>query len=398
MTAQHFKRHCHWGLALKVGGRALVLSLAVNVLLSGPQTSPVRARTAPTQPQCQPDFPFKAGWLGGDGIFSVPLSSGKTLWLFGDSFVAVQGPTATRQQASLVANSIALSHCGQKGFDLDYFWRQQGPHEAAFFTPPPPAEYKFWPIHGVEHGGKLYLALEQVKLTPGPENGFNFEIAGVTLAEIANPTAAPPQWQIRYRSLSQSKTTVPGIAMVKEGDFLYLLSVREDAGKKHPFLLHRLALADLDKDSWPLQYLSTDAQESLRWKPGLDGSDAQILATEGAMEASLHFDSQRQSWILVHTHPAFFSREIVIRQSKSLMGPWEQTVQRLPLYSEMLPQDPRYHKDTFCYAAKAHPAFSVGGELWVSYACNSLKFETLLGRSDLYRPVFKRISLPPLNQ
>lgn len=352
---------------------------------------------------CKPNFPFQQNWRGGDGIFSVPLLSGKTVWLFGDSFVLdfenkEAGPNRTK--ATMVANSLAISSCGPEGFELDYFFRQTTEqvgkrieHQpAAFFLPAPLAAHKrkYWPIHGIEERGKLYLLLEEVETTAGPENGFNFAIKGVTVAEIVNYSDHPLKWQINYRPLSQSSTTIPGIALVKSGDFLYLLAVREDASKKHPLLLNRVALADLNQTPWPLSYLSQDQ----RWKPGLDGPDAQILVPEGATEASLHFDSHHQKWVMVHTHPAFFSREVIIRTAPQLTGPWTTQVKTIPFYTEMMPESPGYDKDSFCYAAKAHPTFSRGNVLGVSYACNSLNFETLLRRNDLYRPVFKELSLP----
>ncbi|MGE3725492.1 MAG: DUF4185 domain-containing protein [Candidatus Sericytochromatia bacterium] len=355
---------------------------------------------------CKPDFPFQQNWRGGDGIFSVPLLSGKTVWLFGDSFVVdIENKEAgpKRTQATMVANSLGISSCGPEGFKLDYFFRQttqqvgnrieQQP--AAFFLPPPLASHKrkYWPVHGIEERAKLYLLLEEVETTAGPENGFNFAIKGVTVAEIANYSDYPLKWQINYRPLSQSSTTIPGIALVKSGAFLYLLAVREDAIKKHPLLLNRVALSDLGQSPWPLHYFSQDQ----RWKPGLDGPDAQILVPEGATEASLHFDPHSQKWVMVHTHSAFFSREVVIRTAPMLTGPWTGQVKHIPFYTEMMPETPGYDKDTFCYAAKAHPAFSRGNELGVSYACNSLNFETLLRRNDLYRPVFKELTLPETN-
>ncbi len=356
---------------------------------------------------CMPFFPLKQNWRGGDGIFSVPLLSGKTVWLFGDSFVLdfenkEAGPNRTK--ATMVANSLGISECGPEGFEVDYFFRQSAAQigrrvehlPAAFFLPPPQAshKHKYWPIHGFEQGGKLYFLLEEVETTSGPENGFNFAIKGVTVAEIANYSDHPLRWQISYRPLSQSATTIPGIAVVKSGDSLYLLSFREDQSKKHPLILNRVALRDLGQSPWPLHYFSQDQ----RWKPGLDGPDAQVLVPEGATEASLHFDKNSQRWVMVHTHPVFFSREVVIRTAPQLTGPWTAQVKQIPLYSEMKPESPDYDKNTFCYAAKAHPAFSEAGkrgkELWLGYACNSLNFETLLRRNDLYRPVFKRLAMP----
>ena len=97
---------------------------------------------------------------------------------------------------------------------------------------------------------------------------------------------------------------------------------------------------------------------------------------------------------MVHTDPAFWSKSVVIRRAKALTGPWNQAVTTLPLYSEMNPGDPLYDKDTFCYAAKAHPEFGDGSSLLVTYACNSLDFGKLIQQSGLYDPVARLLPLP----
>ena len=46
-------------------------------------------------------------WLGGDGAYSVDLGGERTLWLFGDSFIATS-PAHTRSESTIVRNSIAV--------------------------------------------------------------------------------------------------------------------------------------------------------------------------------------------------------------------------------------------------------------------------------------------------
>ena len=42
---------------------------------------------ASARSQALPSFPYENGWLGADAAYSIPLGSGKSLWLFGDTFV-----------------------------------------------------------------------------------------------------------------------------------------------------------------------------------------------------------------------------------------------------------------------------------------------------------------------
>ena len=61
-------------------------------------------------------------WLGGDVAYSIDLSQGRVLWLFGDSFIANK-PGKTRRQSAFVHNSIAI----ETGYDpahasMKFYW------------------------------------------------------------------------------------------------------------------------------------------------------------------------------------------------------------------------------------------------------------------------------------
>ena len=45
------------------------------------------------------------GWVAGDGTFSLELPGGRTLWLFGDSFIGTVNPGSSFvQDAKLIRN------------------------------------------------------------------------------------------------------------------------------------------------------------------------------------------------------------------------------------------------------------------------------------------------------
>lgn len=367
-----------------------LLGLITACQLSAPERSrPVitafqaaHSATLKTAP-CLPKFPYQNGWLGGDGAYSVPLSANQTLWLFGDTFVgSTTTKPPTRMGSTMVANSIGISRCGPHGFEVNYFFGVPENQKATPFFKT--AQDKYWPIHGFMHQNKLYVALEQVATISDADNVFNFAVVGVTLTEIANPTDPPQQWRMRYLPLSRSKAAIPGIAMVKKDRYVYMLTVQEN--KAHPVMLNRLSLDQLANPLVELEYLS----RTQGWKKGLMGDDSAILVPQAATEISLHFEPQRQQWIMVHTNPTFWSKEVVIRQAPALEGPWQQKVSLQSLYQEMQPTDPLYDKEIFCYAAKAHPQFSAAPHsLVVTYACNSLNFGKLLQQMGWYYPVVR---------
>ncbi len=108
--------------------RALLVAAmlaAFGALIAGCASTPGPAG----QSHCMPAFPYQDGWLGADSAYSVPLSERETLWLFGDTFVGEPGQP-DRRGARFIHNSIARSHCDERGsWSIRYHWGQglEGP-------------------------------------------------------------------------------------------------------------------------------------------------------------------------------------------------------------------------------------------------------------------------------
>src|ERR1700756_4952151 len=71
-----------------------------------------------------PMFPYAEGWLGADDAYSVPLADGKSIWLFGDTFVGDPTTKLRSKSKTMVRNSVGISTCVPgKGCSMQYFWR-----------------------------------------------------------------------------------------------------------------------------------------------------------------------------------------------------------------------------------------------------------------------------------
>ena len=53
-------------------------------------------------------FTRDQGWTGGDATYSVDLKNGKTLWMFGDTFINQVNPDRSRPSFRLINNSVVL--------------------------------------------------------------------------------------------------------------------------------------------------------------------------------------------------------------------------------------------------------------------------------------------------
>jgi hypothetical protein len=79
---------------------AFVSIVACAALANTTSAAPNEAQA----PSCDPVFPYKEGWLGGDAAFSILLPDGRSLWLFGDSFVGSANQT-NRPGSKMVRNA-----------------------------------------------------------------------------------------------------------------------------------------------------------------------------------------------------------------------------------------------------------------------------------------------------
>jgi hypothetical protein len=337
---------------------------------------------------CAPIFPYKEGWLGGDAAFSILLPGGRSLWLFGDSFVGSANPTS-RQGSKMVRNAIALSVCAPiTGWDIHYYWRDRDKKVPASFFDLGSTDFWYWPADGFFYRDSVYVVLWRMKAKP-EETIFPFKTAGAVLAKISNSSATPDDWQITYLPLLDIPTLVLSTSAVVQDEYVYLFTLWEDDAHGRPMLLARLPLTGLAEPALHLQYLD----QNNRWKAGFDPEKAFVVMDKGASELSVRYHPESKIWVAISGEPLLVSNKIVARTAPNLTGPWSAT-QTVYEIKELVPSTPGWDKDTFCYSKKEHIEFAQGANLFVTYVCNSYQFSKLVSNMSLYRPQPVRVHLP----
>jgi Domain of unknown function (DUF4185) len=349
------------------------------------------ASAAPNEaqpPSCIPVFPYKEGWLGGDAAFSILLPDGRSLWLFGDSFVGSANQT-NRPGAKMVRNAIALSACPAKtGWDIHYYWQDRRKNAPASFFDSRTRDFWYWPGDGFCYRDSVYVVLWKMKPKP-EEKILSFKTAGAVLAKISNLVAAPGHWQVIYLPLLDTPNLVLSTSAVVQDGYVNLFTLWEDDAHGRPMLLARLPLTGLAEPAPHLQYLDQNNQ----WKPGFDPEKAFVVMDKGASELSVRYHPQSKIWVAISGEPLFVSNKIVARTAPNLTGPWSE-MQTVYEIKELVPSTPGWDKDTFCYAKKEHIEFAQGANLFITYVCNSYQFSKLVSNMSLYRPQPVRVHLP----
>jgi Domain of unknown function (DUF4185) len=375
-------QHCAIGLPLTTISRYAFIAIALCSAILCALTLAAQAQT------CLPSFPYRAGWLGGDAVFSIPLSNERELWLFGDTFVSDDpNQTQTRVGAAMVSNSIAISWCRGGKWTIEYHWRHRpdGHKPQAVFNSGTDAFY-YWPLDGFVYGKTLYVALLRVTRT-GRRGPFPFKLLGVDLAEIAHSDEEPRKWYISYFDLSESEVAFPGVSIVVRPPYVWMYGTMNDARhKRQAVILTRLSLDRLDRPAESLEYKAADG----KWKATPIRADVEEIVAHGQSDFSVRYHPEIGKWVLVQQQPGFLSGQIGIRTSPSLEGPWS-SFRSLMNMPEM--RSHRTHrKRIFCYAAKEHPSFeSAPATLVVTYVCNSLNGKTLVSDMSIYRPIVTQL-------
>jgi hypothetical protein len=349
---------------------------------------PLPKPTVEVVPAYEALFSQSRGWIGADAIYSVTLAPGRTLWLFGDTFVG-SIEDGRRRDAVIVNNSVAL----QTGLRPDaariaFYFGSHGDGQPAALIEPADGRGWFWIYDGIRTAGGLFLFAVQIERTPDT-SVFGFRLIGNWLCRIENPDDAPDRWQIAQRRLPWSTgggedQVLFGSALLTADRFLYIYGARDrqiEGRLQKSMIVARVRLDHLqDLDRW--RYYADG-----RWSPSY--REASAISDDVANEYSVSFLPQLGKYVLVYSESGL-SPNILARLADNPAGPWGRPIRlyRCP--------EAGWDQRIFCYAGKAHPEVSMqAGELIVTYVSNATDLELLEADARLYRPRFLRVRFAP---
>jgi hypothetical protein len=389
--------------------RFLDLTIVLSLISCGTLDSQQQTASCGT-----PRFPYTAGWFGGDAAYSIPISAGKSVWLFGDTFVG-DPDQRTRSGATLVHNSIAISECLPDGeWKIEYSWGRKDDGAPRAFLAAERSDRYWWLFDGFLHEDRLYIGLLEVEPSEprGPLN-LPFRYRGMKLARVENHRDAPENWEIDVLSLSENAKAIPGSAMVTHDGHLYLFTFLDLDAERFPRMLSRVSLTAFEqlppRPADQLEYLARDG----RWVAGLDPANGLILMQDNATEMTVRYHPEIDRWLALYSYPNWNdpvaqshpTGTVTIRTAAQLEGPWSEpkSIYQIPELNEDYAAG--YDPNTFCYAAKEHPEYAREGHLLVTYVCNLftrdgenplVALKRLGEKMYLYRPQAVSIPFPAL--
>jgi hypothetical protein len=250
---------------------------------------------------CIPRFPDRDGWYGGDGAYSVLLDHGRTLWLFGDTFVSDGAGRQDRVDMDLVlGTTLAISTCSKEGqFNIRYFLKKKEGRFISSFG----GKQWVWPQDPFKVQDRLYIPLVVIEPARELQGPFKFKITGHKIALIRNYHGKDPQdWSVEY--LDWSAAIPAGVAALaatsvvsgREVYFYPCCVPSEQTPGVMGNMLVRIPTDRLHDPAGAMEYYAKDDT----WRKGLDPAQAKIVLEAGVSELSVRYHTSRKRWIAVY--------------------------------------------------------------------------------------------------
>lgn len=322
------------------------------------------------------------GWEAGDVATSIPLSDGRVLWLFGDSYVdQLDTNTGTLPCIFDTRNAVMVQSTNDPWHPRTLLNSNSG--DKSFFHPPkigtggPPVW--FWPAAGYQEGDNIFIQLAELQSTP--QGGmWGFKTVGQYWAKLSFP-------ELRiagYTRLPSFNGISFGCGFVREEEtgFIYAFGQKQRGIESDVFV----ARFPANKPEGPWVFWTGKT-----W-------DANVTnATRIAQGASTSVSVCKVggTFLLLTTQFSVAcdqGREIYILFAHSPTGPFSPRTRIFTVDDAVQGHRP------FFYLAEAHPEFIEHNELLITYCINGYLPcvpNCVNGRfnPDYYRPRALRLPL-----
>lgn len=305
------------------------------------------------------------GWTGGDATYSVALPDGRTVWMFGDSFLDTVYADFSRPAAGLIRNCFMV----QTGVNMTTICGNTIDAPEALVDTDNPADEWYWPGDGTVIGDNLYVFFMYFVRT-GPE-AFDFAYLRTDLVTFSLPGIT----ETARTTVYTNNDILWGASLMEDGEYIYVYGAEQ---------------AFLTKYAHISRYPASDITAAPEFWNGTSWVSAEPATNVGRLQkqSGLPVETSAQFAVFYYadkyrlvTQEDLFSPNIYTWEATSPTGPWKK---RQTVYVT-----PETGGDLWTYNAFVHPQFlTADGYLLLSYNENSLNFFDLFDDARIYRPKF----------
>lgn len=316
-------------------------------------------------------FKRTTGIVAADAAVSIPMNNGKSLWLFGDSYIDNYDPlTKTVPCLFQVRNSgLLMGIKDPESFPVTLLGTGTPKSYLEFGTN---TSYWFWPGAGYQQGDTAYIFQSRIRST-GTSGGFGFEeVDSQYVAKIRTSDMT----KVFYINLGMKKKISFTNGVVKSDGFCYVYGIR-DNGLGRDLMVARYPENNI--------YADWEYRGNTGWAKDINA----CVKIHSEFTSSFHIVKVESKYVLITTQ---FSagcdqgKEIYSYTSENPFGPFSNKKTVWILNDTLQGHLP------FFYLAYAHPEYDNGKkELLITYCINgygtcvaSCKNNRL--DPDVYRP------------
>lgn len=315
-------------------------------------------------------IPDKGSVTAGDGMYSIPLPDGRSIFLMGDSYIGAVTDGQRSTSDRMYRNTYIVYDDGK----VHALYGFGGDENASAAVPPGyPNEQKwYWPGHGFVNDDRLFIF--QTLMYQGSDGmwGFMYETTHVLEyslpgLELVKTTPIP---------FTGSPEVHYGMAALSDGDYNYIyaqVDIRNDMSPITEVLVARTIKGN-PYDDW--QYFNGTG-----WSANSDDAVKLDGLSSVAVSSQFNVFKLRDKYVLLTQEKTFNSGEIYTFIADSPVGPWRNKKLIFKTYEQDLP-------NLFTYNAMGHPQFEKDGMILVSYNVNTEVFAQQFSDVSSYRPRF----------
>jgi hypothetical protein len=319
------------------------------------------------------------GVTGADGIYSVLLPDGRSVWIFGDSFLGTVGKDFSRNKQIpwFVRNAMAV----QEADTLRSLYQVINGWESSLVIPPGSPKGKqfsedslwYWPGDGFIENGKLKVFMSGFYQAKPGDWGFAWCSANIA-------TFSLPDLTLEYidHFSYPGETEIHWGHAVCHGDekFTYIYGAENKTKNLY------VARAPKGNILGPWEFYTGSEWVSDSKKAG------PMLAIQGSEQFSVF--KYKDHYVLVVQEGGFLTRDIVSYYSDNPYKDWKN---RKVLCQTIYPEGVKSTENLFMYNSLAHPQFIKNDEILLSTCINSFVVEDVFKDARKYRPVFQRVPI-----
>ncbi|MCF8231036.1 MAG: hypothetical protein K9J27_02515 [Bacteroidales bacterium] len=310
------------------------------------------------------------GWCAADGTISYELPDGKTLWLFGDTFVGEKDGefSIDNSTATFVNNTAILEDNG----DLVTYHGGTEENPSAFI--PRQGEDWFWPKHMILEGDTLRIFTLKIRKKDDGTPGFNFEVGTAHISSFTYPALE----HVRTSRIEQITDTTMrfGTQVLEKDGYVYIYGKKIMSDGNFQWKIPYLARTENSvTGQWEFYAGNGD------WSPECDS--AAPIGDRPVGETFYVWEEENGFYMLMHE--TFLVDELVVLKADELTGPFNAynsggTENTFAIIEEA----GNYNT----YNLGGHPQFNENGKLLISFNVNAHDFGSIYQDTRNYRGRF----------